>query len=268
MPIDAWLWPALLGVLGLVFGSFIATVAIRWPADRSALQGRSQCDHCGKGLTARELVPLVSFVLQRGRCRGCGAPIHPAHLVTEAIGLAIGVTAGVAMPGAGGVAGAIFGWLLLTLAALDLTAFWLPNLLTATLAAAGLITGLFGIWPPMDSRLIGGVGGFAALAAVAAGYRLLRGRQGLGGGDPKLFGAIGCWLGWHALPLVLLAAALIGLAAVLGLYMGGRKITATDRLPFGVMLAAAAFTVWIGQALTPPPAQDDIVAVTSFVETR
>jgi leader peptidase (prepilin peptidase)/N-methyltransferase len=74
-----------------------------------------------------------------------------------------------------------------------------------------------------------------------------------------LFGAIGCWLGWHALPLVLLAAALIGLAAVLGLYMGGRKVTATDRLPFGVMLAAAAFTVWIGQALTPPPPEEQTV---------
>jgi leader peptidase (prepilin peptidase)/N-methyltransferase len=249
MLIDAWLWPVLLGVLGLVFGSFIATVAIRWPEGRSALQGRSQCDACGKGLAGRELVPVASFMLQRGRCRGCGAPIHPSHFVTELAGAGIGVAAGVAMPGTGGVAGAVFGWLLLTLAALDLAAFWLPNLLTGALAAAGLATGLLGIAPPIDARLIGGIGGYAALAAVAAGYRLVRGRQGLGGGDPKLFGAIGCWLGWQALPLVLLAAALIGVAAVVGLYMGGRKIVATDRLPFGVMLAASAFAVWLGMAL-------------------
>ncbi|WP_336297279.1 prepilin peptidase [Sphingomonas sp. 7/4-4] len=70
MTTDLWLWPVLLGVLGLVFGSFIATVAIRWPKGRSALQGRSECDACGKGLGARELVPVASFVLQRGRCRG------------------------------------------------------------------------------------------------------------------------------------------------------------------------------------------------------
>lgn len=249
MPIDAWLWPVLLGVLGLVFGSFIATVAVRWPEGRSALQGRSQCDGCGKGLAARELVPVISFVLQRGRCRGCGASIHPSHLVTELAGMGVGVAAGLAMPGIGGAAGAVFGWLLLTLAVLDLAAFWLPNLLTGALAVTGLATGLIGIWPPMDLRLIGGIGGYAALAAVAAGYRLVRGRQGLGGGDPKLFGAIGCWLGWQALPLVLLAAALIGVAAVVGLYVGGRKIVATDRLPFGVMLAASGFAVWLGMAL-------------------
>ena len=250
MPIDAWLWPVLLGVLGLVFGSFIATVAIRWPKGRSTLRGRSECDGCGKALGGTELVPVASFVLQRGRCRGCGAPIHPSHLITELLGLAIGVAAGVAMPGSGGVAGAVFGWLLLALAALDLAAFWLPNLLTGSLAAAGLATGALGIPPAMDARLIGGIGGYAALAAVAAAYRLIRGRQGLGGGDPKLFGAIGCWLGWQALPMVLLAGASIGLAAVLGFVSAGRKVTGTDRMPFGVMLAAAAWLVWLSQMLS------------------
>jgi leader peptidase (prepilin peptidase)/N-methyltransferase len=269
MTIDAWLWPVLLGVLGLVFGSFIATLAVRWPEARSAFRGRSECDHCGKALSPRELVPVASYVLQRGRCRGCSAPIHPSHVLTELLGLAIGVAAGIVLPGPGGAAGAVFGWLLLTLAALDLAVFWLPNLLTGALAAAGLATGLLGIAPAMDARLIGGIGGYAALAAVAAGYRVIRGRQGLGGGDPKLFGAIGLWLGWQALPLVLLAAALIGLAAVLGLWMGGRKVTPTDRMPFGVMLAAAAFTIWIGQALTPPPAPEDTAVVTQFPpETR
>jgi leader peptidase (prepilin peptidase)/N-methyltransferase len=145
----------------------------------------------------------------------------------------------------------VFGWLLLALAALDLAAFWLPNVLTGALAAAGLASGLLGLAPDMEARLIGGIGGYAALAVVAAGYRLLRGRQGLGGGDPKLFGAIGCWLGWQALPLVLLTACLVGLAAVVGLMAGGRQMVATDRLPFGVMLAAAGFAVWLGMALEP-----------------
>lgn len=79
---------------------------------------------------------------------------------------------------------------------------------------------------------------------VAALYRSLRGRVGLGGGDPKLFGAIGLWLGWRALPQVLLVAALAGLAIVLAMALAGRRVTATDRLPLGTLLAGAAFLCW------------------------
>ena len=253
MTTEAWLWPAGLGVLGLVFGSFIATLALRWPQRRSMARGRSQCDACGKGLAAGELVPVLSYLLQRGRCRGCGAAIHPSHVLIECIGLAIGVAAGLAAPGIEGAAGAAFGWLLLALAALDLAAYWLPNVLTGALAATGLAPGLAGLDPPVLDRVIGGAAGFWLLWLLAAGYRRLRGRQGLGGGDPKLFGAIGLWLGWRALPLVMLAACLIGMAGVLGLAMGGRRVLPTDRLPFGVMLASAAFAVWLGMALGYAP---------------
>lgn len=253
MTIDLWGWPVLLGLLGAVFGSFIATVAIRWPAGRSVAQGRSACDSCGRALGAAELVPLLSYLVQRGRCRQCRAPIHPSHGVTEMIGLAIGATAGFVAPGPAGVAGAVFGWLLLALAALDVAAFWLPNPLNAALAAAGLAGGALGLAPSLEDRVLGGVGGFAVLWLVARGYKAIRGRQGLGGGDPKLFGAIGCWLGWQDLPLVLLAASLIGLAAVLGMMSAGRRLRASDRLPFGVMLAAGAWFVWLGPQLFPAP---------------
>lgn len=229
-------WPALLGVLGLVFGSFIATVAIRWPEGRSALSGRSACDGCGRVLGAAELVPLAGYLVLRGRCRSCGAAIAPLHPVVEAIGAAIGLAAGFAAPGWDGVAGATFGWLLLALAAIDFRAFWLPDALTAALALAGLAFGA----PPLADRLIGGVAGFAALWLVAAGYRRLRGRAGLGGGDAKLFGAIGLWLGWRALPGVLLVACLIGLAVALA-----RRMRAGDRLPLGTLLAAGAFAAWL-----------------------
>jgi leader peptidase (prepilin peptidase) / N-methyltransferase len=252
--IDAtWGWAVLLGVLGLVFGSFIATLAIRWPEGRGISRGRSACDSCGKGLRAGELVPVLSYLLQRGRCRGCGQPIRVSHVLTELAGAAIGVAAALAASNETGAAGATFGWLLLALAALDVAALWLPNALTGTLAAAGLASGLTGLAPPLEDRLIGGAVGFGVLWLVAWSYRRLRGRQGLGGGDPKLFGAIGLWLGWRALPLVLLAACLIGLAGVLGLMLGGRHVTATDRLPFGVMLATAAFAVWLGMALGYSP---------------
>ncbi len=237
-------WPILLGILGLVFGSFIATLAIRWPQGRSAMRGRSACDGCGKPLRAHELVPLLSFLLQRGTCRACGAPIHLAHPATEVAGLAIGVAAGLVAPGWEGVAGAVFGWLLLTLAALDLAAFWLPNVLTAALALAGLIDGIF-FAPGWVDRILGGAIGFGLLYLVAFTYRHVRGRDGLGGGDPKLFGGIGLWLGASMLAPVLLGASVTGLAVALAMKLSGREIGMTSRLPLGTLLAIAAFPAWL-----------------------
>jgi leader peptidase (prepilin peptidase) / N-methyltransferase len=259
MTIEPWVWPALLGVLGLVFGSFIATLAIRWPQERSVLRGRSHCDGCGKALEARELVPVLSHLLQRGRCRSCGARIAPSHLVTELIGGAIGVSAGLVAPGMEGAGGAVFGWLLLALAAIDLAAFWLPDVLTGALAAAGLAAGLVtDVPPPLQERLIGGIGGFGVLWLIAAAYRAVRGRHGLGGGDPKMLGGIGLWLGWHSLPLVVLAACLVGLAAVLALGLVGRRLSGTTRLPFGTLLAVAAFATWLANASTQSLDRDSI----------
>lgn len=238
---EAWIWPLLLGVLGAVFGSFIATLAIRLPEGRSASKGRSACDGCGRKLGAHELVPVLSYALLRGRCAGCGAAIRPSHLLTELAGAGVGVLAGLLAPGVAGVQGAIFGWLLLAAAALDLAAFWLPNKLTATL----IVTGVFlGFASPVD-QLIGAVAGFASLWLVAAAYRALRGREGLGGGDAKLFAGIGVWLGWIALPMVLLVASALGLAAALALRLGGRTVTMQSRLPLGVFLAVSAWALWV-----------------------
>ncbi len=237
-------WPILLGILGAVFGSFIATVAIRWPQGRSALQGRSACDGCGKALAAHELIPLLSFVVQRGRCRACGKAIHRAHPATEVVGLAIGVAAGLVAPGWEGVAGAVFGWLLLALAALDLAAFWLPDVLTGTLAVAGVVNGIF-FEPGWIDRILGGLIGFGLLYLVAFTYRHVRKREGLGGGDPKLFGAIGLWLGASMLAPVLLAASVTGLAVALAMKLSGREIGMTSRLPLGTLLAIAAFPAWL-----------------------
>jgi leader peptidase (prepilin peptidase)/N-methyltransferase len=183
------------------------------------------------------LLPVLSYVLQRGKCRTCGERIALSHPVTELLGLTVGVLAGLqASP-----QGAVFGWLLVALAAIDLRAFWLPNVLTGALGVAGLVLGA----GPLADRLVGGAIGFLTLWLVAAGYRRLRGREGLGGGDPKLFGAIGCWLGWQALPMVLLVACGIGIAIVLALRLAGNKVAGNDRLPFGAMLAPAAFLVWL-----------------------
>jgi leader peptidase (prepilin peptidase)/N-methyltransferase len=239
------LWPVGLGLLGAVIGSFLATLVLRWPAGRSVLRGRSHCDGCGVTLGARDLVPLLSAAVARGRCRACGSAIDPRHWQVELGCLGVGVLAGLAVPGPVGLAGAVFGWLLLALAALDVAEFWLPDALTATLAGAGVVAGLLGVDPSLTERGIGGLGGFAALWLVGALYKAVRGREGLGGGDPKLLGAIGLWLGWRLLPAVVFLAALTGLAVVLVGLLRGREATLGDRMPFGALLAIAAYPAWL-----------------------
>jgi len=239
-------------LLGAIFGSFIATIAIRWPQGRSVARGRSACDHCGATLGPGRLVPLLSYVAQRGRAACCGGRIDPIHPLTEVMAAVVGAASAAAAPDLPqSVAGAAFGWILLALAMIDTRHFWLPDRLTATLAAVGLLAGMAGIPPGLSDRLAGGLSGFALLALVRLGYRRLRGREGMGGGDAKLFGAIGLWLGWRALPLVLFGAALAGLAWALLLMIAGRRLHAASRLPFGPFLALAGWAVWIVPFLWP-----------------
>ena len=242
---EAVFWAGSLGVLGAIIGSFVAALVTRWPDGRSVMQGRSACDACGTTLRAVDLAPLLSALVLQGRCRSCRAPISPVHWRIELAGLAIGVAAGLVVPGPIGIAGAVFGWLLLALASLDLVAFWLPDRLTLLLAAIGLASGALGIDPPLPERLIGGIAGFGTLWLVAFGYRRIRGRDGMGGGDPKLFGAIGLWLGWQMLPAVLLIASMIGLGVVLAAHLKGRSMAADTALPFGALLAIAGYPAWL-----------------------
>jgi leader peptidase (prepilin peptidase)/N-methyltransferase len=238
-------WTALAFILGTAIGSFLATVLIRWPQGRSVVAGRSECDRCGKTLEARDLVPILSWSLAKGRCRHCGARIDRRHLAAEAGAAMIGLAAIFAHPMPLAAATAILGWWLFLLAALDLEQEWLPDRLTWPLLAAGLAAGWGGFGPPLDSRLIGAAAGFASLFTIAHVYRALRGREGLGGGDPKLFAAIGAWLGWTQLPFVLIGAGLLGLAALSIKRLRGKRVAATDRLPLGTLMALAAWPIWI-----------------------
>jgi leader peptidase (prepilin peptidase)/N-methyltransferase len=231
--------------LGAIVGSYLATLLVRWPERISASRGRSRCDQCGRSLGALELVPIFSYFLARGRCRHCGGRIDRRHLAIEAGAALIGLTAILAHSMPVAVATALFGWWLFLLAALDIEYHWLPDRLTLPLIPAGLLAGWIGIGPNLESRLIGAAAAFLALVTIAFLYRRLRGREGLGGGDPKLFGAIGAWLGWQQLPSVLLGAALIGFAVIFLMYLRGRAIAATDRLPFGTLMALAAWPIWL-----------------------
>lgn len=225
------------GVLGAVAGSFLATLAMRWPAGRSVLRGRSACDGCGVTIAPWRLVPLLSYAVVRGRCADCGAAIDWRHPVMEAMCAAIGGVALLVAPGWAGWSGALLGWMLAALALLDFDHFWLPDRLTLPLVVLGLLVGE----PLLVDRVIGALAGWLMLAAAASAYRRARGRIGLGQGDAKLLGAIGAWLGWQPLPWVVLAACMIGL----GVALIGR-LRSGDRLPFGTLLAGVTWPIWIG----------------------
>jgi leader peptidase (prepilin peptidase)/N-methyltransferase len=242
--------PALLiangALLGAIVGSFVATLAVRWPLGHSVTHGRSSCDGCGTPIGAAHLVPIFSFLVQRGRASCCGAAIDRIHPVAEILAAGIGALSFAAAPDpVRALAGALLGWLLLALALLDARAGWLPDRLTLPLAMAGVAAGLAGLSPALLDRLIGGGAAFILFAAIRLGYRQWRGREGMGGGDVKLFGAIGLWLGWRPLPMVLLGAALAGLLWSLGQRLGGKPVTTSSSVRFGSFLALAGWTGWI-----------------------
>lgn len=233
-------------LLGAIFGSFIATLVMRWPRGLSVARGRSACDGCGAPVPAVRLIPILSFVLQRGRAACCGAPVDAVHPISELLAAVIGA-ASFAMTADLRVAaaGAVFGWLLLALALLDARHGWLPDRLTLPLAVTGVGLGLAGVPPALPDRLIGGAVGFLAFTALRHGYRRLRHREGMGGGDVKLFGAIGLWVGWHILPAVLFGAALMGILWSLTGMLRGGAASATSSVRFGVFLALAGWLGWV-----------------------
>lgn len=238
------------GVLGAIVGSFLGAALERLPAGRSVVTGRSSCDSCGKALSVVELVPLVSWLVQRGKCRACASPIGFWQLGAE-IGAALVAMGAVAFAMQGSVLAAmLLGWQLLLLALLDARHFWLPRILTIGLAASGLVAAavralVLGDPMPLELALLGGALGFAALWLVALSYRKLRGREGMGGGDPPLMGAIGLWVGPQGVILTILGGSLIGLVAVLALFVAGRKLSADSVLPLGTCLAIAAWPLFV-----------------------
>lgn len=242
---DASAWLPLIGaVAGAVIGSYLATCAIRWPQGLGASTGRSRCDACGVTVGAASLVPILSWLAQRGRCSVCGARIDPLHVGVEVAAALVGAVALIVAPPVQALAGMAFGWALILLIALDARHFWLPDRVTLPLVAGGWIVAALGMGvAPFDS-LIGAAAGFGSLWLIGAAYRRVRGHTGLGGGDPKLLAAIGAWLGWMPLPFVLLGAAVMGLGIVLQRRTRGDAVSATDRVAFGALMALAAWPVW------------------------
>ena len=220
--------------LGAIVGSFFATILVRWPRGESVSHGRSHCDGCGRQLAWFDLVPLVSHLALRGRCRKCRATIDPLHFWVElAFALATAVLFTLDVP-----LWAPFAWLLITMAVFDAMHLWLPDRLTLAFAVLAIAL------PPLDAqfgilaRILTGAGTYALMMLVAAAFRYRTGRDGMGGGDPKLLGALAIWAGPVEIPLLLLVACAIGLADA-ALRIASGRADRRVQLPLGTYLALA-----------------------------
>lgn len=228
-------------------GSLLGVLIRRLPRGAPVALARSRCETCGTALGPLELVPLLSFLWLRGHCRHCRAPIDPFHPSVELAAVAVAAWA-VATAGEDSLhawLGCGLGWTLLALAWIDLEWLLLPDALTLPLLLGGLAATWLTAPEALGDAVLGAALGWLLFAAVAAGYRALRGRDGLGGGDAKLLAAAGAWLGWPALPQVMLLAALAALCAA-GLRRWRRGPAAAGaKLAFGPFLALATWLVWL-----------------------
>jgi leader peptidase (prepilin peptidase)/N-methyltransferase len=234
--------PALL--LAPASGSFAGLLAMRLPAGQPVGMSRSMCPHCGTVLDAIDLTPIVTWVATRGRCRHCGAKVPAIYPLIELAALVVAAWAVWVLPPRLGLlwATCVMGWVLLALALADWEEKVLPDGLTIPLGLGGFLYALFdGRW--LDSVLGAGAGALAFLALRWA-YLKWRGREGLGLGDVKLAAAAGAWVGWAALPSVVLLAAVAAVAAALPARLAGR-LKAGAEVPFGPFLAAGLWLVWL-----------------------
>lgn len=241
-------------VLGAVIGSFLGASLVRLPEGRSVVSGRSACDGCGKALTIAELVPVLSWLVQRGKCRACGVRIGGWQLACELGGGAVGVGSVLLAREGLVLAGMLFGWQLLLLALLDLRHLWLPRGLVGLLAGTGLAVVFARAWSiqGMDPVLVslgGGALGYLMLWAIARFYLKARGREGMGAGDPPLLGAIGIWVGPLGVVEVMLGASILGIAVAIVMLVSRRNIAADTALPLGTCLAATAWPIFLLQGL-------------------
>jgi leader peptidase (prepilin peptidase)/N-methyltransferase len=232
-------------LLGPIIGSFLGVLVRRLPRDEGFALGRSRCEACGHRLGAAELVPIASFVIQRGRCRHCGGAIASDHLWIELAAIAVPLWAATVDADLRLAADCLLGWTLLALAWIDAEHMILPDLLTLPLILAGLAWALLAEPESLVERASGAVAGYLAFRLVEVTYRRLRGRDGLGEGDAKLLAAGGAWVGWPGLGPVILIAALGGLAAALAARAIGRALDPAAPLPFGPFLAGAIWIVWL-----------------------
>jgi leader peptidase (prepilin peptidase)/N-methyltransferase len=210
----------------------------------------STCPHCRHKIRAYENIPILSYIFLRGRCSSCKAPISIRYPIVEAISgiLAgyIGWRFGLTWQMGGAL---IFAWALIALTAIDIDTQLLPDDITLPLLWLGLLINLNDGFTPPTSAVIGAVGGYLSLWAVYWLFKLTTGKEGMGYGDFKLLGAIGAWLGWKMLPVVILLSSLVGAGVGIALIVFTRHGRNTP-IPFGPYLAAAGLiALFWGEAI-------------------
>lgn len=254
-------WAAL--AAGLCIGSFLNVVIHRlpkmlergWRAECAELAGqplppqetynlvvpRSGCPKCGRRIRAWENVPVVSWLALRGRCAGCGTRIGFKYPLVELLaGIGAAYAAWRFGASAAALGAALFVWFTIALAFIDQETGLLPDDLTLPLVWIGLLVNLYGGFVPLPDAVIGAVAGYLALWLVYQGYKLLTGKEGMGYGDFKMNAAVGAFLGWKMLPLVILLSSLVGLAfGALQMFAARGRWDAGFRFHFGPYLAIA-----------------------------
>ena len=269
---DPAVFTALCVALGLMVGSFLNVVIYRlpkmmerqWRSEHAEMSGteiapadrynlvvpRSQCPACGHRISALENIPVLSYLIQGGKCTACRVKISPRYPVVEALtGALSGYVAWRFGYGAAAAGALLFTWAMIALAFIDLDTFFLPDDITLPLLWTGLLFNLGGVFTDPPSAVIGAVSGYLALWSVYWLFKLVTGKEGMGYGDFKLLAAIGAWLGWTMLPLVILLSSLVG--AVVGISLivfarHGRNVP----IPFGPYLAVAGLVALLyGNAL-------------------
>ncbi|RXZ36391.1 prepilin peptidase [Oxalobacteraceae bacterium CAVE-383] len=259
-------WAAL---AGLFIGSFLNVIIYRLPemmrrsndnyvAEEQGLPPphatrydlllpRSHCPGCGATLSIRHNIPLLSFVFLRGRCAGCGNPISLRYPLVEL--LAAGLSAILIWhfgSGVRGMSALLLMYFLLAMAWIDAETGLLPDSLTLPLIWGGLLVNLNGLIVPLRDAVLGALAGYLMLWLVFQLYRLAAGKEGMGYGDFKLLAALGAWLGWSMLPVILLLASISGLMVGIALQLSGKR-RAGAMLPFGPFLAAGGlFSLFYG----------------------
>jgi len=259
--------------LGLIVGSFLNVVIYRlpkmmeheWHAQSAELNGqaaeemprynlvvpRSACPHCGHMISALENIPIISYLFLRGKCKGCGAPISARYPIVELVsGLLSGYAAWHFGYGLAALGALLFVWALLALTFIDFDTQLLPDDITLPLLWVGLLLNLSHTFTDLHTAVVGAVAGYLTLWGVYWLFKLITGKEGMGYGDFKLLAAIGAWLGWQMLPLVILTSSLVG--AVVGITLivaarHGRNVP----IPFGPYLAGGGLiALFWGQTLT------------------
>lgn len=249
------------GLFGLLIGSFLNVVIYRvpimfrreWENEVAEEQGkalphterfnlmvpRSSCPHCGHRITALENIPVVSYLVLRGKCSGCKASISPRYPIIEAL---TGVLSAVMVwhfgTGVLGLGSLVFLYLLIAMSMIDYDTQFLLDSMTLPLLWIGLLINLNGTVVPLHDAVLGAVAGYMSLWTVNYLYKLVRGHDGMAGGDFKLLAALGAWMGWAMLPEIILLSSAVG--AVVGLslmVLAGRG--RDTRIPFGPYLSGA-----------------------------